>query len=378
MSTQPSAAERGEELARRLHANPEIGLAERDASERCVDLLAGSGFVVERGIAGLATSFVGEKPLGAGGPTVALVVEYDALPEVGHGCGHNLICGGVMETALALADHPNLSCHLRVIGTPAEESFAGKAPMLEAGAFDGVDAAFTYHPSDVAAVFGTLNGAALFELIFTGRASHAASRPWDGRSALDGATLAAHALAMERQYHRDGCRIHATVESVSGSHNVLPDSAVLKVNVRAPRDDLLENLIDAVQRIADGSARATGTTVQMHLMSKARPYLMHEGLARLGWDVMGLPHGTTYDISGSSDLGDVSQEIPTVCVTETGWDPVTWHSRQLHDAAGTEPAFASMHRAARVLVEMVERFVVSPDGWLAGAEEDQSASEISA
>lgn len=370
MSTHSSAADLGEELARHLHANPETGLAEHDASDRCAALLHDRGFSVRRGIASLETSFVAEKQMGGDGPVVALVVEYDALPEVGHGCGHNLICGGVMEAALTLAERTNMRGTLRVIGTPAEEMFAGKAPMLEAGAFDGVDAAFTYHPSDVVAVFGTLNGVALFDLTFEGRASHAASRPWDGRSAQDGATLAAHALAMERQYHRDGCRIHAKVESVSGSHNVLPDSATLRVNVRAPEDDLLQRLIASVKRIAEGSATATATTVHLDLVSKARPYLMHDGLARLGWEVMGVPRGTTYDISGSSDLGDVSQAIPTVCVTEIGWSPVTWHSRELHDAAGTEEAIESMHRAAGFLVAMVERFVESPDEWLSEAESD--------
>ena len=359
-----TAAERGEQLARHLHANPETGLAEFDASERCVRLLSDGGFGVQRGIASLDTSFVAEKTLGGEGPTVGLVVEYDALPEVGHGCGHNLICGGVMEAALELAARSDLPGVLKVIGTPAEELFAGKAPMLEAGAFDGVDAVFTYHPSDVVAVFGTLNGAALFDLTFQGQASHAASRPWDGRSALDGATLATYALAMERQYQRDGCRIHAKVESVSGSHNILPDMASLRVNVRAPRDDLLQGLIEAVPRIAEGSAHATATAVRANLASKARPYLMHGGLARLAWDVLGVPTGTTYDISGSSDLGDVSQAIPTVCVTEVGWSPVTWHSHELHAAAGSEGAIASMHRAAGVLTRMVERFVASPHEWL--------------
>ncbi len=365
MENHSTAAERGEELARRLHANPETGLAEFDASDHCVRFLSEVGFDIQRGIASLDTSFVAEKTLGGNGPTVGLVVEYDALPEVGHGCGHNLICGGVMEAALELAGRSDLRGALRVIGTPAEELFAGKAPMLEAGAFDGVDAAFTYHPSDVVAVFGTLNGAALFDLSFQGQASHAASRPWDGRSALDAANLAAYALAMERQYQHDGCRIHATVESVSGSHNILPDMAGLRVNVRAPKDELLQGLIESVQRIAEGTAHATATTVDVNLLSKARPYLMHEGLARLAWDVLGVPTGTTYDISGSSDLGDVSQAIPTVCVTEVGWSPVTWHSRELHDAAGSGSAIASMHRAAGVLTRMVERFVASPYEWLA-------------
>lgn len=332
----------------------------------CVRILEDAGFDVRRGVAGLETSFVADRPIGDGGPIIALVVEYDALPEVGHGCGHNLICGGVMEAALRLAYRDDIHAHIRVVGTPAEEMFAGKRPMLQAGAFGGVAAAFTYHPSDVIAVFGTLNGAALFDLEFGGTSSHAASRPWDGRSALDGATLAAHALAMERQYHRDGCRIHSLVTSVSGSHNVLPDSATLRVNVRAPQDSQLERLIEAVERIALGAAATTGTTVGTRLLSKARPYVKHEGLARLAWDTLGLPAGTTYDISGSSDLGDVSQEVPTLCITESGWDPVTWHSRELHQAAGSDGAYASMHRAADALDSIVTRFLASPSDWVPG------------
>jgi amidohydrolase len=351
----PSA--QAEALAQKLHAEPEVSLCEVRSAERCCQLLESWGFDVTRGVAGLDTAFVAEHPVGTGtGAVVGLVAEYDALPVVGHGCGHHLIAGAVLEAAGRLiADEATGEGTIRVLGTPGEELFAGKAAMLKAGAFEGVEAVVTYHPFDQVGVFRRLTGTAIYDLTFHGSSAHAATSPWLGRSAQDGALIAAEALAMERQYLRDGSRIHALLTEVLGAHNVLPERAVLQVNVRAITRDELALLDARVHAIAEGSARATSTQVDVKLVRTAQPYQMHAGLARLACQVMGIREDSYCDLGGSTDLGDVSVALPTVTVTETGWDATPWHSRELHNAAGTASAYASMHRAADVMVAIADR-----------------------
>jgi amidohydrolase len=356
--------EAAEELAKDLHANPETSLNEWRASENCCKLLAEWGFDVVRGVAGLATAFSATASVGTGeGPTVGLVAEFDALPNVGHGCGHHLIAGGVLEAAGRLVTEQEGDGQIRVLGTPGEEEAAGKGPMLAAGAFDGVDAAVTYHPLDDVGVFGHLNGAAILDLVFKGVSTHAASTPWAGRSAQDGTVLAATALSMERQYLVEGSRIHPLLSEVTGSHNVFPDRAVLRVNTRAPTVEELDRQVRRVEQIAQGAAMATNTEVSVEMFQSAKPYVMHRGLAELAWRVMGLPSGTAIDLAGSSDLGDISVALPTVTVLETGWTPTTWHAPELHEASGTDGAYESMHRAADAMVGIATAILTGDQSW---------------
>ena len=344
--------------------NLRLSLEEVESSARCQRALVEWGFEVEPGTAGLPTAFVATAVLGSGnGPCVGLVAEFDALPNVGHGCGHHLIAGGILEAAGRLVLDTDVDGVLKVLGTPGEEQAAGKRPMLEAGAFQGVDAVVTYHPLFGAGVFGHLNGTAVYELLFHGKSSHAASTPWDGRSAQDGVTLAVDALSMERQYLHDGCRIHSVITEVRGAHNVLPDIARVLVNIRAPTKEQLDDLKQRVDAIARGVAGATATKVDIEIIQSAEPYLGNQGLAELAWDVMNLPPGTSFDIAGSTDLGDVSRAIPTVTVTEKGWEPVSWHSAELHAASGTDDAYASMHRAADYVTQIAHRILTGERPW---------------
>jgi amidohydrolase len=357
-----------EQIARRMHQNPELSLEEVEASRACCDFLRRVGYQVEQGVADLETAFVAETTIGTGKDLcIALVAEFDALPNVGHGCGHHLIAGGVLEAAARLFQSRPGNGLLKVFGTPAEEVAAGKIRMLEAGLFKGVDAVVTYHPLDGAGVFGRLNGCAILDLAFHGKATHAASTPWDGRSAQDGALLAEHAIAMERQYFRESERLHGIVTEVRGAHNVFPDLAVLRVNCRAPAAQGLERLVDRVRAIADGAAKATATTVDVDVFQLIQPYQGHEGLARLAWKAMVLPEGTEYTFAGSTDLGDISQVVPTVTVTESGWEPTTWHAPELHAAGGEDPAYESMHRAADAMVSITTMLLEGDRSWIENA-----------
>lgn len=353
-----------EQIARRMHANPELSLEEYEASAACCDFLRAVGYEVQQGVAGLETAFVAATTIGTGGDLcIGLAAEFDALPNVGHGCGHHLIAGGVLEAAARLFETRPGNGVLKVFGTPAEEIAAGKIRMLEAGLFEGVDAVVTYHPLDGPGVFGHLNGCAILDLTFKGKATHAASTPWDGRSAQDGAALAEHAIGMERQYFRESERLHGIVTEVRGAHNVFPDLAVLRVNCRAPTATGLARLVDRVKTIANGAALATATTVEVEMFQLIQPYDGHEGLARLAWKAMDLPDGTEYTFAGSTDLGDISQVVPTVTVTETGWTPTTWHAPELHAAAGEDPAYESMHRAADAMVAITTMLLEGDNSW---------------
>lgn len=346
---------RCEALARDLHAHPELSLQEHHAASECIGLLREWGFAVDEAVAGLPTAFTATRRLGTGsGPTVGLVAEYDALPGVGHGCGHHLMAGGVLEAAARLAAEP-VDGTLVVFGTPAEETGVGKVVMHEAGVFDPIDVALAYHPSDQDAVWGRNNGTVLFDMVFEGRSSHAGSRPWDGRSAQDGVEAMLHGLALERQYHRDGCRIHAIVQEVHGAHNVLPDEARAAVNVRAPEVGSLDALATRAEQIARAAAEMTATSVTIRTHERLLPFRADLALAELAWQEMGLPAGTFYNFGGSSDLGNVSHDVRTVCITTGGWPPVTWHSRELHEATGTDVAYESMHRAATALTAIGSR-----------------------
>ena len=351
-------AEEAETLARCLHAEPEVSLEEHAASRRCKRLLEQWGFDLGRGIDGLPTAFTAQAELGAGGgPTIALIAEYDALPHIGHGCGHHLVAGAALEAAGRLATAPTGHGTIVVAGTPAEETMSGKRRMLDAGAFEAADAVLAYHPSDQVSVFGRLHGAALLEMIAHGRSAHAASRPWTGRNAQDAAVLLHHALSMERLYHGDDARIHSHIASGDGAHNALASFSCVEVNLRSPEVEVLRTLEERAHRIAEGVAAATDTRIEVHCRERAAPYKMDPYLAELAWEILGVPPGTTYDIAGSSDLGDVSQSVPTVCITRSGWDPVPWHSAALHEAAGTPGAFASMHEAALNLEAIARRFI---------------------
>jgi len=172
------------QLARKIHANPELRFEERKAAAWIADAIEQSGVPVERGVGGLPTAFrarVGR----AGGTRVAILAEYDALPEIGHACGHNLIAGGAVGAFLGLASVANdLDGQVLLLGTPAEEGGGGKIKLLEAGAFDGVDAAMMFHPLDRDLLSHASLASEWLTFSFTGRPSHAAASPWDGYSAL--------------------------------------------------------------------------------------------------------------------------------------------------------------------------------------------------
>jgi amidohydrolase len=304
------------ELSLDIHGHPELALAEHHSAALLRHWLTDHGFRVEAPVAGLDTAFVGE--YGQGSPVIAYLVEYDALPGVGHGCGHNLIASGGIGAATALKQAlPEMPGTLRVIGTPGEEGAGGKVIELEAGVFDDVDAALMFHPGD--RTMPIRHALASMPLVFEfhGVAAHAAGSPADGRSALAAMIQLFVSIDALRQFVPETSRIHGVILDGGRASNVIPDYTRASFQVRAVTSELLTGLVDRVVACAEAAAAATGTTLDVtrsHVYAERKnnhkiAYRVAEYLTELGEEVEEpvLRGGT-----GSSDIGNVSLRLPAI------------------------------------------------------------------
>src|SRR5436190_10618191 len=248
-----------EKLSRQIHDNPELGYQEIKAAAWLGDFLAKQGFKVERGVAGVETAFRGTIETGQG-PTIAILCEYDALPQIGHACGHNVIAtaGAGAGAALAAVRAQLPQGRIHVIGTPAEEGGGGKVKLIKAGLFKDVDAAMMIHGFDRTLLHQDLLGIARATFEFTGKASHASADPWEGINALDACVQTYNAVAMLRQQVRPDCRIHGIITSGGAAANIIPEYASATFYMRAPRIDQMWELYRRVVACAEGAAQAAG------------------------------------------------------------------------------------------------------------------------
>jgi amidohydrolase len=303
-------------LSHEIAADPELAYEEHRAAERCAALLQAGGLTVERGTYGLATSFTAKA--GSAGPHLVVCAEYDALPGVGHACGHNIIAASAVGAGLALAALADeVGLRVTVLGTPAEELGGGKVDLIRAGAFDGVDFAMMVHP----APYDVFNARGLaieeWDVVYTGHASHASSAPQLGRNALDGLVAGYTAVAMLRQHLRPWQQVHGIITDGGEAANVVPERAAATYYLRAVDADDLVDLRARVAACFEGAATATGTAVE--LVTRPNPYEPldpNPGLVvafaaacdRLGRPFTPDPHGD--DMGGSTDFGNVSQVVP--------------------------------------------------------------------
>ncbi len=346
-----------EALALRILAHPELGYAEAQASRWLSEWLADNGFAVERPFGGLPTAF--RARLGAeASPHVAFLAEYDALPEVGHGCGHNLIgpaaLGGALGVAAVMAHLPG---SISVLGTPAEEYLGqveGKVRLLEAGAFDGVDAALMVHPQYANRVLGGDLGFVACELTFAGRPAHAAADPWHGANALDGLLLTFNNVNALRQHLQPDIRIHGIITDGGQAPNIVPERAAARLMVRADSLDKLEAAFARLEDCARAGALASGTevtisrttTVYNSRLNPTLNRLIAENLGRLGEPL----DETPYQMSGSSDFGNVSQALPAAMFLVHTHPPGTpWHSAEVARLSGEPLALHGMVVGAKAL-----------------------------
>ena len=307
-------------IAREIHAHPELAFEEHRAAALLTRSLRDAGLAVEAPCYGLATAF--ECRIGASsGPSVALLAEYDALPGMGHACGHNLIATAALGAGLALAAlGARLPGRVRILGTPAEEAGCGKELLARAGAFDGVDAALMVHPAGIDLETMPSIALAEVEVIYRGVASHAAAMPERGVNALDALVTAYQSIAQLRQHIRPTERIHGIVTEGGEAPNVVPARAVGRFYVRASNAGELDALKRRVEGCFRAGAEATGAALEIDWREPdylelrtnwplARCYRSNaEALGRRFFPIEKLPPG----VLGTTDMGNVSHRVPAI------------------------------------------------------------------
>jgi amidohydrolase len=343
------------ELSLDLHAHPELAMAEYHAAERLSGLLEQEGFAVERGVAGLPTAFVGS--VGRGAPVVAFLCEYDALPGVGHGCGHNLIAAGGIGAALALhrALGDDFGGTIRCIGTPGEEGAGGKIIELAAGLFDDVDAALMFHPGEKSLPWRHATACVHLDVTYHGVASHAAGSPTKGRSALAAVIQLFTSLDSLRQFIPESARMHGIITDGGQAVNVVPERASATLMARALTQQGVQNLLERMRACIDAAAAATGTTVEVSLGEVyAERKNNHTIATRVAGHFARLGESMQEPVmrggTGSSDIGNVSLVLPAIHpylgIAERG---TPGHSHAMATAAASPQAQERMLHMAEAL-----------------------------
>lgn len=401
-------------LADQIWRYAEMGYLEQKSSAALQAYLSERGFAVEAGLAGMPTAFVAS--YGQGEPVIGILAEFDALPGLsqnalpersariegaaGHACGHHLFGAASATAGVAVArwlDENNRSGTVRVYGTPAEEGGSGKVYLTRAGLFDDVDVVLHWHPADrnsASAASSTANKSARFT--FHGKAAHAAAAPERGRSALDAVEAMNFMVNLMREHVPSNARIHYVITNGGDAPNIVPETAEVYYYVRHPEVSRVLELFDWVVRTANAAALGTGTEVTYEVMHGNYPLLPNETLARLVDGNLRALGGFLYDDAerafaakiqqslggelpaidstneirpfaitqgmGSTDVGDVSWNVPTVGFNTATWVPGTpAHSWQAVAAGGTSIGHKGLGLAARLLARTAEDLIENPE-----------------
>jgi amidohydrolase len=308
-------------LSRSIHAKPELAYEEREASLRITEFLEGAGFSVERSYKGIETAYRGDEPGRGPGPTVAILAEYDALAEIGHACGHNLIA--MMSTAAAVGVREvmdQLPGRLAAIGTPAEEGGGGKVALIRAGGFNDVDAAMMIHPTSGRSLAGRHSLASNRVMVeFKGRSAHAASQPDLGINALDGVLQLFNNINAMRQQLRPDARVHGIITSGGSAANVIPDYTSARFSIRALDRRYQQEVLRRFIACAEGAAHATGTKLNVTVNENAGYENMvfstpmaerwAHHMRALGVQIF---EARDDERVGSTDMGNVMQVLPAI------------------------------------------------------------------
>jgi amidohydrolase len=307
-------------LSHRIHANPELAFEEERAAAWVAGALDTAGFDVETGICDLPTAFVATA--GSGPLHIAICAEYDALPDIGHACGHNVIAAAAVGAGLALAGvADDLGITVHVFGTPAEEGGGGKILMLERGAFEGVHAAMMVHPYPIELPVMTCLAVSHVDVHYRGKSAHASSYPERGINAADAITVAQTAIGLLRQHIRSSDRIHGIVIRGGDAPNIVPAHTVGKWYVRARTTVELEELQPRVERCFEAGAVATGCTMEIvprsPIYSEMRADTEMSALYQANAEALGrvfphVPKDEQERIAASTDMANVSLALPTI------------------------------------------------------------------
>jgi len=355
------------ELSLEIHSNPELGFQEVKAAAWLSQYLGENGFSIEQGVCELPTAFRGS--YGQGKPAIAILAEYDALPNLGHACGHNIIgacaVGAGVASKLAI---DRFGGSILVIGTPSEEQGGGKMIMAERGAFSDIDIAMMVHPGvHDTAVVQALACEAL-EVEFFGKAAHASARPHMGINALEALINSFTAINSLRQHIRDKARIHGIITDGGEAANIIPDHAAARLLVRAEDDAYLDELKQRVINCFIGAAAASGARLEYKWGdTRYAPLRNNLTLARLfqqNMQLLGREMQFTHpnDALASTDMGNVSQLVPGIQpFVAVAPVEVSTHSPQFASAAASESAVRGLLDAAKALAMTVVDIVASSE-----------------
>jgi len=309
-------------ISQQIHANPEIGNEEYFASNLLVETLEGEGFTVDKGVAGHKTAFLArKKSIKGNGPTIGYLSEYDALPGIGHACGHNIIGTTSVSAAIALSKViDNFGGEIVVLGTPAEEggpNGSAKGSFVREGLLDGIDACMMIHPSNRTSITGSSLAVDPLDFEFIGKPAHAAASPEEGRNALDGVIQLFNGINAIRQHVTDDVRIHGIITHGGEAPNIVPEYAKARFFIRAATRERLNEVTDRVKAVAEGAALTTGTKVNIIafqnnvdnlLFNRRFDQVFQEQMELLGENV----DTTEREGLGSTDAGNISQVVPTI------------------------------------------------------------------
>lgn len=350
-------APRLKDISAFIGSHPELGHEEFQACERLTEELSRQGFAVTRNVLDLPTAFIATYKASKPGPVIAFLAEYDALPELGHACGHHLICTMSLGAAAGLkAVIDELGGEIRVYGTPAEETKGAKVPMAAQGLFDDVDAAMMAHPYYTYERSGQSLAMDALQFEYFGKAAHAAASPHEGVNALDAVILLFNAIAALRQQLESHVRIHGIIKEGGKAANIIPDYAVAQFYVRSANRPYTDETVKKVLQCAEGAALQTGCKLTVSNYEYSYDELVtNETLSQAFIDnlaAMGINPGEieTGKDHGSLDLGNVSRHCPTIHPYMKVVDERhQLHTKEFRDLAMQERALDGMVFSAKAL-----------------------------
>jgi amidohydrolase len=344
-------------ISHQIHDHPELGYSEIFASNILIQALEEKGFTVERGVADLETAFCARKGR-PGGNVVGFCAEYDALPELGHACGHNVIATSALAAGIGMGAvlDGNIPGEVVVIGTPAEESDGAKSLMVERGVFRNIDVAMMIHPFYGNYVHTISLALDAITISFSGKPAHAAVAPWEGKNALDALILTFTNINALRQQARPDARIHGIITKGGVAPGIIPDHTESRFYVRAGDRIYLNELVVHVKSCAQAAALATGTSVEFEPFENSMDEMVNNTplacRASEYCEALGAsPFKLEPDSFGSIDMGNVSRVIPGIhiLIDITDGKYAGLHTRELASAAIQEAADTAILRSGKAL-----------------------------
>ncbi len=355
------------DLSHRIHANPEPAFEEHDASAWVAEAVVRHGYAVEHPAGSLATAVRGRLTggLGADGPRIGILAEYDALPGLGHGCGHNTMASSGVGAAIALAAVRDAwAGEVVFLGTPAEERGSGKEIMLRDGLFDGLDAALLFHPCDRDHVEIAPLASEDVVIVFKGLQSHAASEPWAGKNALDAMIALFVSVGLWRQQLPPHCRVHGIIQEGGTAANIIPDRTRAWFMIRSADQPYYEVMKARFRELCEAAAMAAGVTVDVEF-SGAASTMKHNSTLAQRWNANAEAYGIVDEgmdpTSGSTDMANVSWAMPAIHPDLAIVDvPTPGHSIEFRDAAARPRADRTVLLAATLVAQTALDLLLDP------------------